>query len=961
MKRTRKNLTAILMAAAIGCVIGGAVTLTNVDQTSANASAAIEMDFSKNVNSSWVAPASFYGWKTAGNRFIPDLSFVSTPQVGYLGEAIALNEAKYISLDFYAAGDMDIGLIDSSVAFNAWNKTSVFFHLREANGHIRLDQYIDANDLWLADYAAVGNCVADSLHKLEIISDGTNLTFKVDGVAAFTDKAIAVPVSQAYLTLRTGAGSYIDNLYIANGAPVTESTVKEFSFTNAAMDSANFSAMALDGWGVKNGVYSPKNEGAVKFGEDGNLSSISGSATKYNEAISTTGTKYISMDFYAQSGVLDIGLLDAAAENIWGNGLFVHVPNYQNILAVTSNVDTGAWLGGANVNYTDGVAHTLEIFINNGKVSYKIDGAAPTLDTQATEFDAPAENVYLVLRATSADSYIDNLYIADSAPTTTDVEIGFEGYTGFFKGFSGNYAAQNGVYAPNAAWNSVQSVEKLDLTTVEEISLEFCLTLNETYLVNNDQFHVGLFAEPDPSIAPNEWTCAGKSLAFKYAPYEEGGVTKAGGEVWWSSQFGGLVWINSISGNYYDETLHALSIKFADGNMTVWLDGKETALTTEIPANEVYLMLSATNTASYVDNLTIKYKEAEATGYTVTVKDVAGETVDAVENVEGEYTLPERTDLLAYDVNGTLYPAGATIQVTENISIVAVTATFETDAGASVRMVEANPGLRFSSKISFAAYNYLKDKNAVVMGTLVAKADDVTDYSDLTTDFDGTHLNIVNTKEHEPKVEDTANYNFNAAIVNIKPANYTAQFVARAYITVTYGEGFETFYTNGNGESRSVAYVANEAYNDRSASYDETKFKYEVEGSTEDKKYSPYTETQLGILAAFAGIETASTAFVAVDGDDDNNGVVATKAVATIARALEIVEGQENATVYLLDGEYEVAETISLPSNVALKSLNAGGAVLSGATVATEIVEKTDSELGRVWEIPCKKKPLNCM
>ena len=100
---------------------------------------------------------------------------------------------------------------------------------------------------------------------------------------------------------------------------------------------------------------------------------------------------------------------------------------------------------------------------------------------------------------------------------------------------------------------------------------------------------------------------------------------------------------------------------------------------------------------------------------------------------------------------------------------------------------------------------------------------------------------------------------------------------------------------------------------------------------------------------------------MAVDGDDDNNGVVATKAVATIARALEIVEGQENATVYLLDGEYEVAETISLPSNVALKSLNAGGAVLSGATVATEIVEKTDSELGRVREIPCKKKPLNCM
>ena len=39
----------------------------------------------------------------------------------------------------------------------------------------------------------IGNGVDGYAHKLEITSDGTNLTFKVDGMDAFTSVTVAIP------------------------------------------------------------------------------------------------------------------------------------------------------------------------------------------------------------------------------------------------------------------------------------------------------------------------------------------------------------------------------------------------------------------------------------------------------------------------------------------------------------------------------------------------------------------------------------------------------------------------------------------------------------------------------------------------------------------------------------------------------------------------------------------------
>jgi len=162
----------------------------------------------------------------------PDNSQADGAQIGYLEQAIALNESKYISLDFYASAcPMDIMLLPYAETVNPWVKTGVAVHCM-ASGWLRLDRYIDANDLHIADYTGIGDGVDGYAHKLEITSDGTNLTFKVDGVDAFTGATVAIPADSVQLVLRAPKDSYIDNLYIASEKPAETATAVDVDFTD---------------------------------------------------------------------------------------------------------------------------------------------------------------------------------------------------------------------------------------------------------------------------------------------------------------------------------------------------------------------------------------------------------------------------------------------------------------------------------------------------------------------------------------------------------------------------------------------------------------------------------------------------------------------------------------------------------------------------------------------------------
>jgi len=583
MKLYRKRLIGVLCAlTAVFC--SGAFIAFNppVTKTAGAESTAISLDFTDTMDgAAFKAPASNYGWKVAKGTLTPDNSLAENAQIGYLEEAIALNENKYISLDFYASAcRMDIMLLPYAETVNPW-ATGVGVHCT-ASGWLRLDTYIDANTGWLGDYTGIGNGVDGYAHKLEITSDGTNLTFKVDGVDAFTGATVAIPADSVQLVLRAPKGSYIDNLYIADSKPTETETVVDVDFTDKT-DLNDFTTMALNGWTGGNGKYHPVDAGAM----------YNASATKYNTAIDLTGTKYISFDFYSTAATFDVGLLDTAAGNIWGNALFIHLPFSDGTIGVNDYVDctAGNYLGGNAANLMDGNAHTMEIFVADSKVSYTIDGSIVL-----EGFNIPANEAYLVFRAVGTESYIDNLYIADSVPNKNgyDFESIVEGNDFEAALSSAGWSVVKGEFVANQNWATTQYKKALDLTKEQEITFDVYLTSADS----DKQFNVGFFSEENLAMVSS--ANSGKTYSL-------------GSTLFLGSSFTRNHWIVDVVATLYNNTWHSVKITVADRKLAIAVDGVAyDTLTTDIPADRAYMLIQSTNTANAMDNLKIKGEETTA-------------------------------------------------------------------------------------------------------------------------------------------------------------------------------------------------------------------------------------------------------------------------------------------------------------------------------------------------------------
>lgn len=592
----KKNLLVVLSTLATACLVGGvAFSLPTPSAVSVRAEnpSDLALDFSESAHSGEFTPAqNHYGWKTENGKLVPDTSVAQTAQLSYTTKSVALNEQKYISLDFYTAGqNFDVALIPSACVPNdLWTKTAIALHACvSANTNVlQLNTYLDVpSETWLAD--AVVNCFDGNAHKLEIFSDGSYLTFKLDGTQIYADKTVAIPANEVNIAIRANKGAYVDNLYIADSAPtVTENGTKNFDFTYAS-DAGNFTALALDGFVQKDGKFYPA--------QAGTLDSYQVSAVQYNQPISLTGTKYISLDFKATANQFDVGLLGTSEVNMWGKSLTAHVPDHSGVFSVTNNIDVGDWLGGMTATLTDGNVHTLEIFVANGKVSYKLDGITPVLDTAKTEFDIPAEEVYLVIRSAGIESFIDNLYIGDSKPTSSSVNWEFDkvsdGNNFAIYGESAGWSMANGVYKPNASWASVNTLEKIDFTTDKEISFDVYLPEGSA----EKQFNVGLFA--DTQTATEKDT----GVSFSFGP-----------TVWINSNFSrnGETWVSECVADYYTGGVYQVKLQIENKNITLVVNGQELVFLTNgaefvpaVNADETYLLLQATSVDTYIDNLRI--------------------------------------------------------------------------------------------------------------------------------------------------------------------------------------------------------------------------------------------------------------------------------------------------------------------------------------------------------------------
>lgn len=238
--------------------------------------------------------------------------------------------------------------------------------------------------------------------------------------------------------------------------------------------------------------------------------------------------------------------------------------------------------------------------------------------------------------------------------------------------------------------------------------------------------------------------------------------------------------------------------------------------------------------------------------YLLTVQDTDGNTISSKPTTI-QTTLPElsRTGkvFLGYDIDGALYPAGYTLNLTANKTIKAVFVDFTTFNSGSVRM-KTPTGLRFSTQLDDGDYAYLQSLNLdMQFGSYIAMASSITtdgelDYSLLNADATFTKLNVRSTVQVTAK---NGYMQFNSVVVGLTEKLYNEKFVGRGYMTVTYADGStQTLYALTNDNSRSVAQVAARAVADISK-LQTKEYAYAVEGG-----YSPYSETNLSVLSGFA-------------------------------------------------------------------------------------------------------------
>ena len=174
--------------------------------------------------------------------------------------------------------------------------------------------------------------------------------------------------------------------------------------------------------------------------------------------------------------------------------------------------------------------------------------------------------------------------------------------------------------------------------------------------------------------------------------------------------------------------------------------------------------------------------------------------------------------------------------------------------GASVRLDTSaanTTGLRFKAILGEAFLgNY---SGNVTFGIIIAptdyivEADGVFTVDALNALSHGTNYILGQADKLMSGGEGEGYYVFSAVLTKVQEYNYTREFSARAYIAV---DGDIVYYSNYDSaaNSRSIAYVAEKAYNDTSATKSDA-YKYEIAPNA--GVYSPYGAAQRALLPAF--------------------------------------------------------------------------------------------------------------
>lgn len=201
-------------------------------------------------------------------------------------------------------------------------------------------------------------------------------------------------------------------------------------------------------------------------------------------------------------------------------------------------------------------------------------------------------------------------------------------------------------------------------------------------------------------------------------------------------------------------------------------------------------------TITFDDGVSIALKVEGHQQYNVTVDGVTTKVT------EGDtYTLGDAA--YGYYSNGEMYKAGTAITVTGDVTFTSVNTLDVVIANGAAVKTSTPTGLKFQASVATDNAEAVKS-DAIKEGMLIT-ANDIFENNDSTLDLTSAYtvMNIENTGWANA---DTLTYC--GAVANIVESNYTRDFVAKAYVTVTYTDGSAVTYYSGVAEKRNVSQVA---------------------------------------------------------------------------------------------------------------------------------------------------------
>lgn len=361
-------------------------------------------------------------------------------------------------------------------------------------------------------------------------------------------------------------------------------------------------------------------DGSVGTITDGKYYPNAWAQNYYKVAIPTDQTRHLSFDFYLPSiedtgssySQMWVGLItDPADINTAGKSLSMQMGTQIDVTYFYKNAQTqGAYLG-QFAKMTFGAEHHMEMFIENGVITYAIDGSVINFTEGFTTVDAPSNgtdsNAYLFFEFSSAKGYVDNIVISDCTSLDFSSDLVAQKYITTMAGGTKGVAA-DGVFKP-VAWAQNYWVTPIDLTKDLQISYDFYMPSYETLGTadNYSQFYAALVSDLADINGTDE---SGNAKSITFRLYDNGNTDprNTSYSVWPAAQSAtaaaSLAWLEDVS---YFDALHHMDIKIIGGAITYCIDN--TALfgkTFDAPADTVYFFFEMSHTGGYIDNLSVK-------------------------------------------------------------------------------------------------------------------------------------------------------------------------------------------------------------------------------------------------------------------------------------------------------------------------------------------------------------------